>query len=90
MSSIACMARRFSIPSILNVPVLRKPRTVFHGAGTELPSEVAIEEELAPRYDAKFYFPVEPGCIFNQRFEALAKLGWGSCSTVWLVRDIRR
>jgi hypothetical protein len=52
--------------------------------------EVPIEEEVTPGYNAKFYFPVEPGYIFNQRSEALAKLGWGSCSTVWLVRDLRR
>ncbi|GIK05193.1 hypothetical protein Aspvir_009296 [Aspergillus viridinutans] len=84
------MARRSLQPFIFRPSVFRKPRTVFHTAGTELPLEVPIEEEVAPGYDAKFYFPVEPGYMFNQRFEALTKLGWGSCSTVWLVRDVRR
>lgn len=71
-------------------PFAHKPRTTFYGTGTELPSEAPIEEETVPGYEASSYFPVEPGYVFNQRYEALAKLGWGSCSTAWLVRDIRR
>lgn len=68
----------------------RKHRTTFNAVGTELPHGAPIEEETVPGYEARSYFPVEPGHFFNQRYEALAKLGWGSCSTVWLVRDLRR
>lgn len=75
---------------ISKASVFRKPPMIFHGTGAELPADVPVDEEIVPGYDAKHYFPVEPGYIFNRRFEALAKLGWGSCSTVWLVRDLHR
>lgn len=84
------MAKRSLQSLISKFPLARKRRTTFHGSGTELPSEAPIEEETVPGYEAGSYFPVEPGYVFNQRYEALAKLGWGSCSTAWLVRDIRR
>ncbi|KAJ5415176.1 hypothetical protein N7465_003871 [Penicillium sp. CMV-2018d] len=84
------LVMRLLQPSGLRRPLFRKYPTVFHAAGTELPLDFPIEEETVPGYDAKFYFPVEPGYLFNRRFEALAKLGWGSCSTVWLVRDVQR
>ncbi|KAL3479974.1 hypothetical protein BJX99DRAFT_255133 [Aspergillus californicus] len=71
-------------------PLASKPRTQFVNTGIELPAGEAIEEEIVPDYDARHYFPVESGSVFNQRYEALAKLGWGSCSTVWLVRDLCR
>lgn len=67
-----------------------KQRTAFRGTGIKLPVEIPIEEETVPGYKAKHFFPVEPGYIFNQKYEALAKIGWGSCSSVWLVRDIQR
>ncbi|EZF75074.1 CMGC/SRPK protein kinase [Trichophyton soudanense CBS 452.61] len=60
----------------------RKQRTIFCGKGAELPPDTLIEEEIVPDYQASY--------IFNHRFEALAKLGWGGCSTVWLVRDLHR
>ncbi|KAJ6155144.1 hypothetical protein N7470_005710 [Penicillium chermesinum] len=81
---------RLLLRSSLRLSFFRKPLTVFHGSGAELPLGFPIEEEKTPEYDAKTYFPVEPGYLFNGRFEALAKLGWGSCSTVWLVRDVQR
>lgn len=84
------MPRRSLRSFIPKACVFHKPCTNFHGSGTVLPLEIPIEEEIVPGYDTKVYFPVEPGYTFNQRFEALAKLGWGSCSTVWLVRDLRR
>ncbi|KAM5453273.1 hypothetical protein McanMca71_004361 [Microsporum canis] len=71
-------------------PLSRKQPTIFCGTSTELHPDVPIEEEIVPGYQASHYFPVRPGYIFNQRYEALAKLGWGGCSTVWLVRDLHR
>lgn len=55
-----------------------------------LPSDVPIEEELVPGYDPRHFYPVNPGDIFHNRYEMTAKLGCGSCSTVWLARDIQR
>ncbi|KAG5205245.1 CMGC protein kinase [Trichophyton interdigitale] len=68
----------------------RKQPTIFCGKGAELPPDTLIEEEIVPDYQSSHYFPVKPGYLFNHRFEALAKLGWGGCSTVWLVRDLYR
>ncbi|PGH27362.1 CMGC/SRPK protein kinase [Polytolypa hystricis UAMH7299] len=71
-------------------PFGRKQRTAFCGTSAELPTDSLVEEETVPGYKATSYFPVDPGYIFNNRYEALAKIGWGTCSTVWLVRDLRR
>ncbi|BCS01596.1 uncharacterized protein AKAW2_51937S [Aspergillus luchuensis] len=68
----------------------RKSRTSFHGTGLELPPEPKIEEEKVPGFKPSAYFPVKPGYIFNDRYEALTKLGWGVSSTVWLVRDLQQ
>lgn len=68
----------------------RKSRTLFHGTGLELPPEPKIEEEKVPGFKPSAYFPVKPGNIFNDRYEALTKLGWGTSSTVWLVRDLQQ
>ncbi|KAI2912925.1 hypothetical protein CBS147320_10696 [Aspergillus niger] len=68
----------------------RKSRTSFHGTGLELPPEPKIEEEKIPGFKPSAYFPVKPGHIFNDRYEALTKLGWGVSSTVWLVRDLQQ
>lgn len=54
-----------------------------------LPSDIPIEEELVPCYDPRHFYPVHPGDIFHNRYEMTAKLGCGSCSTVWLARDIQ-
>jgi len=56
---------------------------------TILPSDVPIEEEIVPNYNPQHFYPVNPGDIFY-RYEMTAKLGCGSCSTVWLARDIHR
>ncbi|RDL34772.1 CMGC protein kinase [Venustampulla echinocandica] len=55
-----------------------------------LPLDVPVEEETSPNYDPKGYYPVDPGQLFNNRYEMIAKLGWGCSSTVWLARDVKR
>lgn len=47
-----------------------------------------IEEETLPHYNARHFFPVQPGKVFSGRYETIAKLGYGSGSTVWLARDL--
>ncbi|KAK3661149.1 hypothetical protein LTR56_000272 [Elasticomyces elasticus] len=46
-----------------------------------------IEEETFPNYQAHWYYPVTIGQTFNNRYRVVAKLGYGSASTVWLCRD---
>jgi hypothetical protein len=64
------------------MPVTRSP--------TILPADVPIEEERIPGYDPKRFLPVNPGDLLNNRYETVAKVGWGTSSTVWLARDTQR
>lgn len=67
-----------------------RPPTVTSVQPVILPPDIPIEEELAPGYDHRHFYPVNPGDIFHNRYEMTAKLGYGSCSTVWLARDTQR
>ncbi|TKA70545.1 hypothetical protein B0A49_05806, partial [Cryomyces minteri] len=53
-------------------------------------STVFDGEELVPGYNARDFYPVNPGQVFHDRYETTAKLGCGSSSTVWLARDLHR
>ena len=48
-----------------------------------------IEEQTVPRYCAQSFLSVAIGDVFDERYEIIAKLGFGSNSTVWLAKDIR-
>jgi hypothetical protein len=56
----------------------------------ELPHEIPVDEERVPGYNAKYFYPANPGDILENRYQPGVKLGWGSSSTVWLVHDVRR
>lgn len=47
-----------------------------------------IEEETLPTYLPEKYYPVELGQVVGERYQVLAKLGYGVTSTVWLARDL--
>ena len=51
---------------------------------------IPIEEETLPSYEPTSYYPVTPGHVFQNRYKTLTKVGWGTCSTVWLARDLNR
>ncbi|KAI4749956.1 protein kinase [Aureobasidium sp. EXF-12344] len=55
---------------------------------TILPKHEKIEEESVPGYKAESFYPVILGDVFNSRYQVLAKLGFGTASTVWLCRDL--
>lgn len=67
-----------------------QPTSVTRNSPKILPSDVLIEEELSPDYRPNDFYPINPGDLFHNKYETLAKLGYGSCSTVWLARDIER
>lgn len=48
----------------------------------------SIEEETLPGYLAERYYPVRLGEVSQSRYKVIAKLGYGSSSTVWLCRDL--
>ncbi|OAA68199.1 protein kinase [Niveomyces insectorum RCEF 264] len=52
-----------------------------------LPVHDAIEEERMPGYNAERFYPVQLGEVLGARYQVIAKLGFGTASTVWLGRD---
>ncbi|KAG6001484.1 hypothetical protein E4U21_004292 [Claviceps maximensis] len=72
-------------------PVFRhawKP-LVFPKEGTiSIPVSEKVEEEAIPGYVAARYYPVRIGQIFQNRYQVVGKLGFGTTSTVWLARDL--
>lgn len=46
-----------------------------------------IEELRLDRFAEKKYYPVQIGDVLRDRYQILAKLGFGAYSTVWLARD---
>ncbi|KAJ3460099.1 hypothetical protein MRS44_010966 [Fusarium solani] len=47
-----------------------------------------VEEEELPDYVADRFYPVRLGRVFHGRYKTIAKLGFGSSSTIWLARDL--
>jgi serine/threonine protein kinase len=54
----------------------------------ELSVKEEIEEETVPDYKAERFYPVQLGEIFKSRYQVVAKLGFGTASTIWLCRDL--
>jgi serine/threonine protein kinase len=53
-----------------------------------LDSKYLLEEETFSWYDPEAFYPVRIGEIFQSKYQALGKLGYGSVSTAWLCRDL--
>ncbi|KFG86273.1 protein kinase domain protein [Metarhizium anisopliae] len=47
-----------------------------------------IDEELLTNGRLKYFHPTRPGQILDGRFKTIAKLGFGSGSTVWLAENL--
>ncbi|OQE06538.1 hypothetical protein PENVUL_c017G05299 [Penicillium vulpinum] len=56
-----------------------------------LPADKKLEEEQMPRYlEDTCYCHFIMGDILLSRYQIVGKLGWGTTSVVWLVRDLER
>ncbi|KAI5464238.1 kinase-like protein [Mariannaea sp. PMI_226] len=77
-------SRKFSSPS---TPL--RPRQ-FPSSGFEVidPSQ-RLEEERLPFYKREDYYPMRIGEVLQDRYQVVAKLGYGTGSTLWLSRDLR-
>ncbi|RAH82717.1 CMGC protein kinase [Aspergillus japonicus CBS 114.51] len=53
-----------------------------------LDSSVHLEEETLPTHQAQKYYPIQQGEVINNRYQVLARLGYGVTSTVWFGRDL--
>ncbi|KAF3000666.1 hypothetical protein E8E13_000585 [Curvularia kusanoi] len=61
----------------------------FPGKGIEIiESTKTVEEEGVPNYRADNFYPVQLGEVFESRYQVVAKLGFGTASTIWLCRDL--
>lgn len=62
----------------------------FQSTGFEVidPSQM-VEEERLPFYNRDHYYPMRIGEVLKDRYQVVAKLGYGASSTVWLCRDLR-
>lgn len=84
-----------SLPPIMarqgssRAPSLLPPR-VFPSTGFDLiDRSEKIEEERLPFYNRDDYYPMRIGEVVNKHYQVVAKLGYGTSSTVWLCRDLR-
>lgn len=66
------------------------PKIVKEGGGGQ-PRFAFIEDaEPLGRYVPGGYHPIHIGDVLNQRYHVMHKLGFGSYSTIWLAKDMRR
>jgi len=64
------------------------PRTFPSSGFSLVPISEKIEEEEFEWYSPSTFYPVRIGQLFQSRYQALSKLGYGSSATVWLCRDL--
>ncbi|EEU37263.1 uncharacterized protein NECHADRAFT_92250 [Fusarium vanettenii 77-13-4] len=87
--SLQSVSRRSRHLSFARAPAIHA-RT-FPSKGFQLlPASRKLEEETLPDYRAERFYPVKLGEVFASRYQAVAKLGFGTTSTVWLCRDLRQ
>lgn len=70
-------------------PAAQLPR-VFPSIGFEkIDPTLSVEEERLPAYRREDYYPMRIGQVIHENYQVVAKLGYGTTSTVWLSRDLR-
>jgi len=75
------------VPSARNLAVC--PRTFPDNGFALLPNTSKFEEEKLIGYNADDFYPVRLGEVFKSQYQVVAKLGFGTASTVWLCRDLQ-
>ncbi|KAM0530594.1 hypothetical protein ACHAQF_000170 [Verticillium nonalfalfae] len=64
------------------------PRILPDAGFDVIEQDHVVEEEDMPEYRPEHFYPVRLGEVFNDRFQTVTKLGYGSSSTIWLARDL--
>ncbi|KAI1421743.1 kinase-like protein [Xylaria sp. FL1777] len=83
--SIMASARRVS-----SSPAPATGPREFPSTGFELIDPATkFEEETLPFYQKEEYYPMQIGQVVHDHYQVVAKLGFGTTSTVWLARDLR-
>ncbi|KAK2590721.1 hypothetical protein QQS21_011592 [Conoideocrella luteorostrata] len=61
----------------------------FPSTGFELIDQSEkVEEERLPHYNRDEYYPMKTGDVIHGHYQAVAKLGYGTTSTVWLSHNL--
>lgn len=69
----------------------QSPPRVFPSSGFDLlESSLKLDEETYTWYSVKNFYPAAIGEVFQNTYQVVAKLGYGTASTTWLCRDLRR
>lgn len=93
LSSSACLTDTTMSRLLTNMmnTILRRSTSSPTRASSTLSITVLRKNSPEPhhRYEPGGYHPVIAGEIYNQRYRAIRKLGWGLYSVVWLVQDIQ-
>ena len=66
-----------------------RPRVFPSDGFAVIDSTERVEEEQLPYYQRKDYYPMRIGDVIREHYQVVAKLGYGTSSTVWLARDLR-
>ncbi|KAM0288491.1 hypothetical protein ACHAO9_007137 [Fusarium lateritium] len=66
-----------------------QPRLFLTSSFDLIDEDIKVEEEEIPDYLPSRFYPVYLGQVFQDRYQAVTKLGFGSSSTIWLARDLR-
>jgi hypothetical protein len=79
--------QRRTVASITQLPTRARsfPTTGF----PLLPTHLKFEEEKLVGYRAEKFYPVKLDDVINSKYQVVAKLGFGTASTVWLCRDLQ-
>lgn len=85
-SAISSLVARFGLSSLLPRSA---PRTLPAVGFDAIKQDKPVEEETLPGYKSEYFYPVRLGEVFDDRFQTVTKLGYGSSSTTWLARDLQ-
>lgn len=77
----------FSSCSARIAPLL--PRTFPTSGFKTIEPSIKVEEESLSFYDPRLFYPVRLGEVFQERYQVVAKLGYGGHSTIWLCHDLQ-
>ncbi|GJC94785.1 hypothetical protein ColKHC_03611 [Colletotrichum higginsianum] len=69
----------------------RAPLSPLNFPSTGLPlvsDSTPLEEEHLDEFKAGQYYPANIGDVYDEKYQVLGKLGFGSTSTVWLARNL--
>jgi hypothetical protein len=88
LSGVASLSRPLNYTVLTDI-MLRGQRYLSMTKNfTTIPAYERVEKEDVPGYKPESFYPVRLGDVFNSRYGVVAKLGYGTVSTVWVCKDL--